>query len=275
MKKRVFSAVAITLLLATSCTDKSADTVLLNTPNDSLSYSAGVYMAQDLRNIVANEFGIDSADIDDFLRGVRDGFPKSTDSKAVAYSRGLGVGVTAMDMLANANKVMCGDDSLHSLKPELFYEGVLAAIKSEGPMGRSKAIDYVDRHRYRKDSERFMQMNATRDGVLSLPSGLQYKIVEEGHGAVAAVGDTVSCIYKGSFPGGRMFDSSRDAAVKFPVDAVIPGFSQALQIMPEGTICKVYIPWQLGYGAQGNVRIPPYSALVFDLEIVKVIKRTR
>lgn len=274
MSKIVSLLVAVTLFIVASCGEKSNKSIALNTYNDTLAYSAGVYMARTLPTIIQEELGVESADVDDFLRGVYDGFPKSNDSKSIAYSRGLGIGANAMDMLEQANKVICRNDTINKLNPELFIEGVIASVKGQGAMENGEAIDCVNSCRYRGDSDKFMHMNSTRDGVVSLPSGLQYKIIKQGNGAIAKVGDTVSCIYKGTFTNGRVFDSSRVAVVEFSVDAVIPGFSQALQIMPEGTVCKVYIPWQLGYGSQGTSKIPPYSVLVFDLEIVKVVTKT-
>lgn len=275
MKKVVYFFVAGLLLAITSCGKMADNDASLNTLDDSLSYSAGVYMAQELPNIIYEELGVDSADIEEFLRGVYDAFPKSDNSKALAYSRGLGVGATAIDMLGQANKTIYRTDTLRTLTPELFIKGVIACVKGHGLMDNSEAIDYVNSSRYRGDSEKFMQMNSTRDGVVSLPNGLQYKILRQGNGAIATIDDVVSCIYKGTFTNGRMFDTSRGCEVEFSVKDVIPGFSQALQIMPEGTVCKVYIPWQLGYGAKGTSRIPPYSVLVFDLEIVKVIDKTK
>lgn len=275
MKKVVYFFVAGLLLAITSCGKMADNNASLNTLDDSLSYSAGVYMAQELPNVIYEELGVDSADIEEFLRGVYDAFPKSDNSKALAYSHGLGVGATAIDMLGQANKTIYGTDTLRTLIPELFIKGVIACVKGHGLMDNSEAIDYVNSSRYRGDSEKFMQMNSTRDGVVSLPNGLQYKILRQGNGAIATIDDVVSCIYKGTFTNGRMFDTSRGCEVEFSVKDVIPGFSQALQIMPEGTMCKVYIPWQLGYGAKGTSRIPPYSVLVFDLEIVKVIDKTK
>ena len=135
-----------------------------------------------------------------------------------------------------------------------------------------EAIEYSDRVIYRQASEDFMAENKTREGVVTLPSGLQYKMEVEGKGAVATANDTVSVIYRGSFPNGRTFDSSRGKEIAFPVGGVVPGFAEALQILPEGSKCKVYIPWQLGYGKSGNRSIPPYSVLIFDIEVMRVIK---
>ena len=275
MKKVVYFFVAGLLLAIISCGKMADNDASLNTLDDSLSYSAGVYMAQELPNIIYEELGVDSADIEDFLRGVYDAFPKSDNSKALAYSRGLGVGATAIDMLSQANKTIYRTDTLRTLCPELFIKGVIACVKGHGLMDNSEAIDCVNSSRYRDESEKFMQMNSTREGVVSLPNGLQYKILRQGNVAIATIDDAVSCIYKGAFTNGRMFDTSHGREVEFFVKDVIPGFSQALQIIPEGTVCKVYIPWQLGYGAQGTSRIPPYSVLVFDLEIVKVIDKTK
>lgn len=155
----------------------------------------------------------------------------------------------------------------------MFLAGLIAGIYNEGNnMTMEQAIEYADRVVYRQASEDFMAENKTREGVVTLPSGLQYKMEVEGNGAIATAVDTVSVIYRGTFPNGRTFDSSRGKEVAFPVGGVVPGFAEALQILPEGSKCKVYIPWNLGYGKSGTRGIPPYSVLIFDIEVMRVIK---
>ncbi len=275
MKKTVLAVgLSIFLVSLSSCSRVAEDnSAAMATPQDTLSYAVGAYMAEGLREVAINSLGVDSSCLDDFIRGVRDAFPLSHDPHAIAYSRGLGIGVSAIDMFERANRLVFPDDSSRRLLPAHFIEGVAASIcDDDAPMKKNDAIDYCNSYRYRDENERFMRMNATRDGVHVLPNGLQYKMSRQGDGDVATANDTVVCIYRGMFHNGRTFDSSRGYPVKLSVNRLIPGFAQALQMLPEGSVCKVYVPWELGYGAKGTSRIPPYKALIYDIEVLRVIK---
>ena len=96
-----------------------------------------------------------------------------------------------------------------------------------------------------------------------------------GDGAVAGFYDVVSCVYKGTYPNGAVFDSSHGEAVHLEVATLVPGFAEALMTLPVGTVCKLYIPWDLAYGAEGSKVVPPYSALVYDLEIKGIVKKKK
>ena len=120
----------------------------------------------------------------------------------------------------------------------------------------------------------FLSENATKKGVVELPSGLQYKILSYGDGNLPTPADKVCCHYHGTLIDGTVFDSSveRGQPATFPVDGVIEGWIEALQLMPVGSKWRLYIPPELGYGAQGagNV-IEPNSTLIFDLELLEIV----
>ena len=124
--------------------------------------------------------------------------------------------------------------------------------------------------------KQFLAENAKRPGVVTLPSGLQYEVVNEGqvNGRYAKPTDRVQCHYEGHLIDGTLFDSSvkRGQPATFGVTQVIPGWVEALQLMPEGAKWKLYIPSELAYGAQGaGEMIPPHSTLVFEVELLKVL----
>lgn len=241
--------------------------------DDSISYAASVYMAQEMRQIMT-QLEVDASVEDDFVRGVRDAFPKNDDKRSLAYSSGQMIGARAVAMLEQAQKIVYGNDTTKRIDPEIFLEGVVASAYAKGKnMELSDALEYYNQYKYRGESDDFIADNAKRAGVVTLPSGLQYKMETKGGGALATLSDTVCCIYKGTFTNGRTFDTSRGNIVKLPVSTLIPGFSEALLMLPEGSKCKVYIPWELGYGAHGNELVPPYCALVFDIEVVKVLRK--
>lgn len=126
----------------------------------------------------------------------------------------------------------------------------------------------------KKEGEDFLAENAKKEGVVVLPSGLQYKVVKEGSDRMAGKTDTVRCHYEGRFINGQVFDSSykRGVPAEFGVNQVIKGWTEALQLMGEGAEWELYIPYNLAYGEAGaHGSIPPYSALVFKVEVIKVL----
>ena len=120
----------------------------------------------------------------------------------------------------------------------------------------------------------FLEENKKREGVVTLPSGLQYEIINVGLGKKPAATDRVQCHYEGTLIDGTVFDSSikRGQPAVFGVSQVIAGWVEALQLMGEGSKWRLYIPYDLAYGANGaGEMIPPYSALIFDVELIKVL----
>ena len=126
----------------------------------------------------------------------------------------------------------------------------------------------------KKDGETFLAANAKKEGVTVLPSGLQYKVLKSGEGRKPGRTDKVRCHYEGTFPNGQKFDSSydRNEPAVFGVNQVIAGWTEALQMMSEGSAWELYIPYNLAYGEAGAPgAIPPYSALVFKVELIEVL----
>ena len=126
----------------------------------------------------------------------------------------------------------------------------------------------------KKDGETFLAANAKKEGVTVLPSGLQYKVLKSGEGRKPGRTDKVRCHYEGTFPNGQKFDSSydRNEPAVFGVNQVIAGWTEALQLMSEGSAWELYIPYNLAYGEAGAPgAIPPYAALVFKVELIEVL----
>lgn len=274
MKKIVFIMTLVAAVCFTSCGGgKNVANVSLKTPQDSLAFAVSLAKSQTLSDIVYGQLGVDSAYIDEFVRGVCDAFPMNDDAKTKAYVAGLSIGSQAANVYEGANDEVYENDSVNKIDRRMFLAGLIAGVyNDEKVMSMEQAIEYSDRVIYRQASEDFMAENKKQPGVVTLPSGLQYKMEVEGKGPVATAVDTASVIYKGTLPNGRVFDSSRGKEIAFPVAGVVPGFSEALQVLPEGSKCKIYIPWNLAYGKSGSRGIPPYSALIFDLEVMRVIK---
>lgn len=126
----------------------------------------------------------------------------------------------------------------------------------------------------REAGEAFLADNATKEGVVVLPSGLQYLVLEEGNGKKPAATDQVKCHYEGRLIDGTVFDSSyrRGEPATFPLNSVIAGWTEGLQLMGEGAKHRLFIPYNMAYGTRGaGASIPPYAALVFDVELIEVL----
>lgn len=122
--------------------------------------------------------------------------------------------------------------------------------------------------------EKYLAENAKKDGVVTLPSGLQYQVIKEGNGKKPSAKDTVRCHYEGFLIDGTVFDSSvqRGEPAEFGLQQVIAGWTEGLQLMQEGAKYRFFIPYMLGYGESGATgAIPPFAALIFDVELIKVL----
>ncbi|HOQ30988.1 MAG TPA: FKBP-type peptidyl-prolyl cis-trans isomerase [Candidatus Hydrogenedens sp.] len=122
------------------------------------------------------------------------------------------------------------------------------------------------------EAKKFLEENKTKEGVVALPSGLQYKILKEGNGPKPKETDSVTVHYKGTLLDGTTFDSSYDRGepVTFPLNRVIKGWTEALQLMPVGSKWQIFIPPNLAYGKDGNQRIPPNALLQFEVELLEI-----
>jgi FKBP-type peptidyl-prolyl cis-trans isomerase FklB len=125
------------------------------------------------------------------------------------------------------------------------------------------------------EGQTFLAENAKRDGVVTTPSGLQYEVISMGSGERPTRSNTVRTHYRGTLINGKEFDSSyrRGQPAEFPVSGVIAGWTEALQLMPTGSKWRLYIPHQLAYGERGaGADIGPYQALIFDIELVAIVR---
>ena len=129
-----------------------------------------------------------------------------------------------------------------------------------------------DEDNYEQQCKEYLDKNAKREGVKVTSSGLQYEVLEEGEGKSPSATDVVKCHYEGRLIDGTVFDSSykRGAPSEFALNQVIKGWTEGLQLMKEGSKYRFYIPYYLAYGSRGVGNIPPYAALIFDVELIEV-----
>ena len=192
-----------------------------------------------------------------------------------SYALGMSI---AHNMLQSGVKEVAFDDFVAGLKATLTRQEPAISYKEAGDildkyfqeLQEKQAAEQAEISEVMKrEGEEFLAANAKKEGVIVLPSGLQYKVIKEGEGRMPELTDKVKCHYEGTFVDGEKFDSSYDRKqpAVFGVNQVIPGWTEALQLMSEGSVWELYIPYKLGYGEA----IPPYSALVFKVELIEVL----
>lgn len=202
-----------------------------------------------------------------------------TEEQKVSYSFGLVLG-----------KRMQND--LPDLNVDVFMQGVKDAIEEKAPLLNDEQVGEV-LSKFQRDMQQqqmeevkkvadenakvgsdFLAENKDKEGVVTLESGLQYKVLKEGKGPQPGASDVVKVHYTGSLINGEVFDSSveRGEPVTFPLNGVIAGWTEALQLMPTGSKWQLYIPSDLAYGANGNRSIGPNETLLFDVELISIEK---
>ena len=288
MKKiSFFVAVAAAASLA-SCTAQSPKANMKNEV-DSLSYMMGVTNTQGLKDYVVGQMGVDSTYMADFIKGIEAGAKKTT-KKDEAYMAGVQIGQQISGrMFDGINQQLFGNDYTVQLSKENFLAGFIAAVKAEKlPVTIEAAQAYVQQHAdaikekstakqfgaNKAAGQKFLAENAKKAGVVTTASGLQYKVIKKGTGAIPTDTTKVKVNYKGSLIDGTEFDSSykRNEPTTFRANQVIKGWTEALKLMPVGSIYELYIPYDLAYGAREAGQIKPFSALVFQVELISIEK---
>lgn len=190
----------------------------------------------------------------------------------VSYALGMSI---ANNLLASG---------VNNLNVEEFAKALKASLSGEQPAMSVAEAQQVLNDFFTKlqeeqtaalkaEGEAFLAQNAKNEGVVTLPSGLQYKVLKSGNGATPKASDSVECHYEGRLISGTVFDSSyqRGETATFGVTQVIAGWVEALQLMKEGDKWQLYIPYNLAYGERGaGAQIPPFATLIFDVELIKV-----
>ena len=200
---------------------------------DKVSYALGLGIGQQLAQMGASDLNID-----DFADAIKD--------------------------VINGNELKVPHKDAQTIVQEYFrqQEERINAIRAE----QGKAA--------KAEGEKFLAENGKKEGVVTLKSGLQYEVLREGNGKKPKATDQVKCHYEGTLINGQVFDSSykRNEPAVFPLNQVIPGWTEGLQLMQEGAKYRFYIPYILAYGESGaGGSIPPFATLIFEVELLKVM----
>lgn len=198
----------------------------------------------------------------------------------VSYALGLGIGRQLSQM--GADNLDIDDfakaikDILAGKKPEIDDAEAQTLVKDffEKQEAKQRAAAAEKFKETKEKGEAYLAENAKKEGVVTLPSGLQYQVIKEGNGRRPKATDKVKCHYEGMLVDGTLFDSSiqRGEPATFPLKGVIKGWTEGLQLMQEGAKYRFFIPYHLGYGENGaGASIPPFAALVFDVELIEVV----
>lgn len=260
----------------------------LKTDIDTMSYALGLSQTQGLRDYIVMRLGVDTAYIDEFIRGLNDGVNAGDDKKKTAYYAGIQIGQQVGGMMIKGiNHEVFGEDSTKTISMKNYMAAFITGVKGEeGLMTLDQAAYTAQRlmqeikaksmeEQYgdnKKAGEKFLAENKKKAGVVTLPSGVQYKVIKEGKGEMPKDTSLVEVNYEGRTLDGKVFDSSykRKETAKMRANQVIKGWTEALTHMPEGSVWEVYIPQELAYGPrQQGADIKPFSVLIFKIELIK------
>ena len=260
--------------------------VQLNNGSDSVSYAAGKAITNGLIPFLVQQQGVDTAYMADFIRGFKDIVNAGTDPKMKAYAAGLDIATQVRDrMLPSMLKEFT--DTPDTIVKSLVFRGFMDALTNDTTIFKqSVAEDFFHKrqeaNKMAKDEKlygpnrdagrKFLAENAKKEGVVVMPSGLQYKVLVQGTGDIPQKTEKVKVNYEGRLIDGKVFDSSykRGEPTEFRPDQVIRGWTEALTMMPVGSKWQLYIPYELAYGERDMGEIKPYSALIFDVEMVSI-----
>ena len=287
MKKLSFvAAMAIVAAGFTAC-GNGAPKASLKSDVDSMSYAIGMAQTQGLKEYLVGRLGVDTTYMDEFIKGLNEGVNAGDSKKKAAYYAGVQIGQqVANGMIPSLNHEIYGEDSTKTIPMKNFMAGFISGTTGkQGLMTMDQAQTYAQMKMQeiktrelektygdnKTEGEKFLAENAKKEGVKTLPSGVQYKVLKEGTGTVPADTSLVKVHYEGRTLDGNVFDSSykRNEPTKLRCNQVIKGWTEALVNMPEGSVWEVYIPQEQAYAERETRDIKPFSALIFKIELIE------
>ena len=288
MKKLMFVAVmAIAAAAFTGC-GNSTPKASLKSDVDTMSYAIGLAQTQGLKEYLVGSLGVDTAYMAEFIKGLNEGANAGDNKKKAAYYAGIQIGQQiSTRMIKGINHEVFGEDSTKTISMKNFMAGFISGTIGKGAlmtvdsaqqvaqtlMQSIKSKEMEKTYGPNKEAgEKFLAANAKKDGVKTLPSGVQYKVIKEGNGAIPADTSLVKVHYEGRLLNDSIFDSSykRGEPISLRCNQTIKGWTDAMVHMPAGSIWEVYIPQELAYGEREQGIIKPFSMLIFKIELLEV-----
>lgn len=257
---------------------------------DSFSYAIGMANTQGLQNYLISKMNVDPACMNNFMEGFSSTLPAEDIKRLQAYCAGYQIRRQVEEqIIPELNKRIAEADSTAIINPQLFIEGFGEALAGHSStMNLNKANEIAERQmeyysqvslerKYgenREAGEEFLESNAKKKDIKTLPGGVQYRILKNGTGAVPTKTSRVKVHYEGRLIDGTVFDSSysREKPASFNCSQVIKGWTEALTHMPVGSKWEIFIPQELAYGAHESGKIPPFSALIFTVDLLEIEK---
>ena len=288
MKKVMFVAVmAIAAATLTGC-GNSTPKANLKSDVDTLSYAIGMAQTTGLKEYLVGSLGVDTAYMSDFIKGLNEGANAGDNKKQAAYYAGIQIGQQiANQMMKGINHQIFGDDSTKTISMKNFMAGFVSGTTGKGGLMTVDSAQVVAQTMMqaiktremektygpnKEAGEKFLAANAKKEGVKTLPSGVQYKVLKEGTGAIPSDTSLVKVNYEGKTIDGKVFDSSykRGEPINLRCNQTIKGWTDAMVHMPAGSVWEVYIPQDLAYGEREQGDIKPFSCLIFKIELLEV-----
>jgi FKBP-type peptidyl-prolyl cis-trans isomerase FklB len=288
MKKLSFVAVMAIAAIVFSACGNGTPRASLKTDIDSLSYAIGMAQTQGLKDYLVERMGIDTAYMDQFIKGLNEGANAGDDKKQAAYYAGIQIGQQiANQMMKGINRQIFGDDSTKTISMKNFMAGFVSGTTGKGGLMTVDSAQVVAQTMMqtiktremektygpnKEAGEKFLAANAKKDGVKTLPSGVQYKVIKEGNGPIPSDTSLVKVHYEGRLLNDSIFDSSykRGEPINLRCNQTIKGWTDAMVHMPAGSVWEVYIPQDLAYGEREQGEIKPFSMLIFKIELLEV-----
>lgn len=265
--------------------DSTAD---LTAQIDTFSYAMGLAQTMGLKDFVVNRMGVDTLYMGDFVKGLKEGIKVGDDKKKAAFFTGIQIGQQVnTQIIPGVTRDVLGASG--ELNKNNFMAGFVAGVTEKGllmhPMEAQEVTmrlmeelkSQLMEEQYgpnKAEGVAFLDSIAKTEGVVKTESGLCYKVVTEGKGDVPASTDRVKVHYRGTLIDGTEFDSSykRNEPTTFGANQVISGWTEALTMMPVGSKWILYIPQELAYGSRDMGQIKPFSTLIFEVELLEIVK---
>ena len=289
LKMNPIEAQAQAMSLMTAIKTNNDSTANLKAQIDTFSYAMGLAQTQGLVNFVVYRMGVDTLYMGDFVKGLKAGIKAGESAKQTAFNAGIQIGQQVANQIIPGVSYEVFGSAVELINKDLFLAGFVSGVTGknllmepmEAQMTAMALMEELKNQRFEEQygenkaqGVAFLDSIAQTEGVVKTESGLCYKVITKGKGAIPTNSDKVKVHYRGTLIDGTEFDSSysRNEPTSFRANQVIAGWTEALTMMPVGSKWMLYIPQELAYGNRDLGTIKPFSTLVFEVELLEIVK---